>query len=216
MIVRMRMTTNPVTVDKDVTILDALKIMQDNKIRRLPVLDKGKLVGIVTDRDLREVSPSPASTLSIFELNYLLAKTKIKDIMTKNVIGISPDAFIEEAALLMRENTIGGLPVLEGNKLVGIITETNIFDVFVEIMGINTPSTRLTVFLENRIGSLADITRIIKENNLDIISLITYTGSGSLETGNVVIRVGTVEPEHLIEQLKAEGYKIISSVVSKE
>jgi acetoin utilization protein AcuB len=205
-----------VTVDKDVTILDALKIMQDNKIRRLPVLDKGKLVGIVTDRDLREVSPSPASTLSIFELNYLLAKTKIKDIMTKNVIGISPDAFIEEAALLMRENTIGGLPVLEGNKLVGIITETNIFDVFVEIMGINTPSTRLTVFLENRIGSLADITRIIKENNLDIISLITYTGSGSLETGNVVIRVGTVEPEHLIEQLKAEGYKIISSVVSKE
>jgi acetoin utilization protein AcuB len=216
MIVRMRMTTNPVTVDKDVTILDALKIMQDNKIRRLPVLDKGKLVGIVTDRDLREVSPSPASTLSIFELNYLLAKTKIKDIMTKNVIGISPDAFIEEAALLMRENTIGGLPVLEGNKLVGIITETNIFDVFVEIMGINTPSTRLTVFLENRIGSLADITRIIKENNLDIISLITYTGSGSLETGNVVIRVGTVEPEHLIEQLKAEGYKIISSVVTKE
>ncbi|HHV71835.1 MAG TPA: CBS domain-containing protein [Clostridia bacterium] len=216
MIVKMRMTPNPITVDKDVNILDALKLMQDNQIRRLPVMDNGRLVGIVTDRDLREVSPSPASTLSIFELNYLLSKTKIKDIMTKNVITISPDALIEEAASLMREHTIGGLPVVDDNgKLVGIITETNIFDVFMEIMGINTPSTRLTIYVENKIGSLAGITQIIKEQNLDIISLITYTATGNQERGNVVIRVGTTEPENLIAAMEEAGYKIVNWVVTK-
>lgn len=215
MLVKMRMTPDPVTVDKDVAILDALKIMQDNKIRRLPVMDRGKLVSIVTDRDLREVAPSPASTLSVFELNYLLSKTKIKDIMTKNVITIPADAFVEEAALLMRENTVGGLPVIENGKLVGIITETNIFDVFVEIMGLNKPSTRLTVFLENKIGSLADITQIIKENEIDIISLITYTSSGNEERGNVVIRLATIEPEKLIQEIKQAGYKIVDWVVTK-
>jgi len=122
------MTSNPYTISPDATIAEALDIMRSHKVRRLPVVKSGKLVGIVTEREMLEVSPSKATTLSVFELNYLLAKTKVSAVMTKDVITISPDALLEEAALLMRDNTVGALPVVENGKLVGIITETNIFD----------------------------------------------------------------------------------------
>ena len=132
MYVRSRMSKNPITITRETTIAEALDIMRNNSIRRLPVMEKDKLVGIVTERDL-EVSPSPATSLSVFEINYLLAKMKIGDVLPKrqNVITVSPDALLEEAALLMRDHKIGALPVCEDGKLVGIITETNIFDAFI-------------------------------------------------------------------------------------
>jgi len=134
--VRDKMTPNPVTITPQTTIADALALMREGNFRRLPVLDKGKLVGIVTDRDLSEVSPSPATSLSVFELNYLLSRTKIGTIIKKQqVISISPDAYLEEAALIMRDHEIGAIPVVEEGKLVGIITESNIFDAFIEMMG---------------------------------------------------------------------------------
>ena len=110
----------------------------EGDFRRLPVLHRGKLVGIVTDRDLSEVSPSPATSLSVFELNYLLSRTKIGTVIKKQqqVISISPDDYLEKAALIMRDHQIGAIPVLEDGKLVGIITESDIFDAFIEMMGL--------------------------------------------------------------------------------
>jgi acetoin utilization protein AcuB len=157
MLVRSRMTPNPITVSKKTTIAEALELIKDNKIRRLPVVDRGKLIGIVTDRDLSQVSPSPATTLSIFELNYLLAKTKIGDILPRNqkVVTVSPDDYLEQAALLMRENAVGGIPVIEQGQLVGIITESDIFDAFIEIMGVRQSGLRIHLEVENRVGVLA-------------------------------------------------------------
>ena len=144
MFVKTRMTPNPVTIHSTATIADASEIMRANKFRRLPIVDDGRLVGIVTDRDLREVSASPATTLSIFELNYLLAKMKVKDIMKRNVITISAEATIEEAALSMYEHRIGGLVVIDDTGgVAGVLTETDIFKSFVDIMGLAEGKTRL-------------------------------------------------------------------------
>ena len=171
--VRSRMTKNPITITRQTTVADALDLMRQNNIRRLPVMEKDQLVGIVTDRDLSRVSPSPATSLSIFEINYLLAKMKIADVIPKkqNVITISPNAYVEEAALLMREHKIGALPVLEDNKLVGIITETNIFDSFLDLLGVKEAGSRITLDVEDKPGVLADVSQIIKNAGTNIARL---------------------------------------------
>lgn len=130
--VRDWMTPNPITIDPQTTLPEAHKLMKECHIRRLPVVDHGKLVGILTLGDIREASPSNASSLSIFELNYLLAKLTVEKIMTRDPILIAQTATIREAAQLMLEHKIGGLPVIENDKLVGIITESDIFRVLVQ------------------------------------------------------------------------------------
>jgi acetoin utilization protein AcuB len=133
-LVRDWMTPNPITIDSKTVLPDAHRLMQDSHIRRLPVVEHGKLVGIVTLGDIREAEPSQASTLSIYEVHYLLSKLTVARIMTRNPITISPDATIREAARLMLEHKIGGLPVVEPKteKLVGIITESDIFRIFAQ------------------------------------------------------------------------------------
>ncbi|HRU33343.1 MAG TPA: CBS domain-containing protein, partial [bacterium] len=135
MFVRWRMTPNPIVIDPETSILDALHIMKEKKVRRLPVVAHGKLVGIVTEKDLRESPSLKATSLSIFELNYLLAKTPVSEVMTKDPITVTPDTTIEEAAVIMRDNQISGLPVVEDGKIVGIVTETDIFDMLVKLLG---------------------------------------------------------------------------------
>lgn len=130
--VRDWMTPNPITIDPQTTLPEAHKLMKECHIRRLPVVDHDKVVGILTLGDVREASPSDASSLSIFELNYLLAKLTVEKIMTRDPIAIAPDATIREAAQLMLDHKIGGLPVVENDKLVGIITESDIFRVLVQ------------------------------------------------------------------------------------
>jgi len=208
MLVRERMTPNPITITKQTTIASALQLMRENKVRRLPVMDGDKLVGIVTDRDLSEVSPSPATTLSIFELNYLLAKSKIGDILPKNqeLITVEPDALLEEAALLMRDNKVGAVPVVEMGKLVGIITETNIFDAFVDIMGLRQSGYRITVKLgEDRSGVLAELTNIIAGNQGNITHLTTYYGSS--HEAVIVIRINKGDIEKIMKAIKESGYQ---------
>ena len=132
-LVKSWMTNDVVTVDPDTAVPDAHKLMSDNTIRRLPVIKKGRLVGIITRGDVREAEPSDATTLSIWEINYLLSRLKIEKIMTRKPITISPDATIGQAARLMMDNKISGLPVVEnGDKVVGIITESDIFRLIVE------------------------------------------------------------------------------------
>ncbi|MBZ4653115.1 MAG: acuB [Peptococcaceae bacterium] len=211
MLVKERMTPNPITITPQTTVATALQLMRDNKIRRLPVVQGDKLIGIVTDRDLLEVSPSPATTLSVFELNYLLAKTKVADILPKDkkLIVISPDAFVEDAALLMRENKIGGIPVVDDGKLVGIITETNIFDTFIDIMGIKQAGYRITIKLgEDRPGVLAEITKAIASCGGNI----THTASFVNASGNsiIVFRINQGDLESIISAINQQGYSVVS------
>lgn len=209
MYVRTRMTKDPITITKETTIAEALELMRKHSIRRLPVLEKGKLVGIVTDRDLSEVSPSPATSLSVFEINYLLAKMKIKDVLPKNqkVITIHPDAYLEEAALLMREHKIGALPVMEGDKLVGIITETNIFDAFIDLLGVREAGTRITLAVEDKPGVLADVTQVIRDYGANILRVAVFRNEGQTL---VVLRLNTSNVQPIIDVLKEHGYRIDS------
>jgi acetoin utilization protein AcuB len=172
-----RMTKNPVTVTPDVSVPEAQAIMRREKIRRLPVLDKqGKLVGIVTSLDLIHASPSPATSLDMYELHYLLSKLKVEAVMTKNVITVTEDLPIEEAARIMADNNISGLPVVRNNILVGIITESDLFKLFIELFGARHKGVRLTVLLPERKGELADVAGAIAKIGGNIISLATFEG----------------------------------------
>lgn len=204
MFVAKRMTPNPVTITSTTSVADATHIMRSNKFRRLPVVDNGKLVGIVTDRDLREVSPSPATTLSIYELNYLLAKMLIKDVMKKQVLTISQDATIEEAALVMATERIGGLVVVdEKGAVTGMITETDIFKCFVEVMGLAKGKTRITIDVTDRLGRLREITGVFAELGINIGSLATYP----LEDGTfeLIVRADVLDTTELCQRLEAIG-----------
>ncbi|ATW26245.1 CBS and ACT domain-containing protein [Candidatus Formimonas warabiya] len=207
--VRSKMTKEPVTITRQTTIADALELMRKHNIRRLPVMENNKLVGIVTDRDISEVSPSPATTLSVFEINYLLAKMKIKDVLPKNqkVVTISPDAYVEEAAIIMREHKIGALPVIENNKLVGIITETNIFDAFIELLGVKEQGSRITIEVEDKPGVLADVTQIIKNDGANISRVAVFREDGKTF---IAIRLNTFYGEPIIATLEKNGYTIHS------
>ncbi|QDR83061.1 CBS and ACT domain-containing protein [Sporomusa termitida] len=207
MIVSKRMTANPTTITSAMTIVDALQIMRSNKFRRLPVVDNGKLVGIVTDRDLREVSASPATSLSVFELNYLLAKMQVKDIMTRKVLTISADATVEEAALLMYNNKIGGLIAVDANQtVVGILTETDIFKAFVDAMGLPQGKTRLSLIVPDRLGVINDISGVFKEQGVSIGSFVSFpTEDNQYE---VVIRAEISDVKTLTDRLAALGYPV--------
>ena len=145
MLVRERMSTKPVTITADVPITEALRIMRQNQVRRLPVLDEnGKLIGIVSEKDLLYASPSPATSLSIYEMHYMLSRLQVTELMTADPVTVTPDTLLEEAALIMADSKIGGLPVVKDGNLVGIITETDIFKVFLELLGAREKGLRLT------------------------------------------------------------------------
>jgi acetoin utilization protein AcuB len=208
MFVKDQMTVNPVTVTSATTIADAAELMKKHRFRRLPVVDIGKLVGIVTDRDLRKASPSSATTLSVHEADYLLSKALIKDIMTKKVLSIDSEATIEEAALLMYNNRIGGVPVVDKNQdVVGIITETDIFKCLVDIMGLPSGTTRVTIRVPDKAGVITEITGIYADLGINITSMASYTlPDGS---GEEVIRGDVKDVEELTKRIEAKGYKVV-------
>lgn len=207
MFVTNRMTPNPMVITSITTVADASEIMRKNKIRRLPVVDGGKLVGIITDRDLREVSPSSATTLSIFELNYLLAKMKVKDVMKKNVLTIHADSTVEEAALIMYNHKIGGLVVLDSNeKVCGVITETDIFKCFVDLMGLPEGKTRITIDTLDKIGLLHEITGVFKDLGINIGSLVSHVATGNQIELVVRADVDAATTPTLIAKLNEKGF----------
>ena len=208
MFVKDQMTVNPVTVTSATTIADAAELMKKHRFRRLPVVDIGKLVGIVTDRDLRKASPSSATTLSVHEADYLLSKALIKDIMTKKVLSIGSEATIEEAALVMYNNRIGGVPVVDKNQdVVGIITETDIFKCLVDIMGLPSGTTRVTIRVPDKTGVITEITGIYADLGINITSMASYTlPDGS---GEEVIRGDVKDIEELTKRIEAKGYKVV-------
>ena len=179
MLVKDRMTVNPQVVTPDIRVSEALKIMKEGRFRRLPVVQAGKLVGIVTDKELRDATPSKATSLSMHELNYLLDKTTVGDAMHKHPLTVQEDDLIETAALMMRNNKVGALPVMRGKLLVGIITESDIFDTFTDMMGIRGQGKRLHLTLPDVVGSLAEVTQIISRFNCNICNIV-YSGDGEL------------------------------------
>jgi acetoin utilization protein AcuB len=211
MLVRDRMSKRPITITEDSHIDEALKVMRDNKVRRLPVVDKdGRPVGIVSEMDLLYASPSPATSLSVYEIHYLLARITVQDVMTKEVISIEEDTPLEEAARIMVDNKIGGLPVVRDSKLVGIITETDLFKIFLELLGAREKGVRLTLQVPNKKGVLASITSQIAQMGGDIISLGTFLGEDPTE-GLLTVKVAEVPQDQLVKALETPERKLVDS-----
>ncbi|MBI4767169.1 MAG: CBS domain-containing protein [Deltaproteobacteria bacterium] len=210
MFVRNRMTTEVITLDPDQTLLKAMTLIQQKRIRHLPVVKEGKVLGIVTERDVRKAGASDSSSLSIFELNYLMDQIKVSSFMTKKVITVAPEEPIEAAAKLIYDHKIGALPVVDKNQLVGLITKSDILETFIEVLGINEPSVRVELELENRIGALADTTKVIKELGLYLVSLVTLPEEEGKKTRETVVRVSPTDEKKLKDFLRTVGPPIIS------
>lgn len=207
MLVKDFMTPNPVVVSPETSIQDALKLMKAHGFGRLPVMSRNKLVGILTEADVMKVSPSPATTLSVYEINYLISKVKVSEAMTKNPVTVSPDDTIEYAVLTMRDHNIGGLPVMDGDKLVGIITESNVFEALIEMLGFRRAGVRITLDVPDRIGVIAHIADLIRQHGVNIISLATYKRPGA-ELSSLVIRIASDDPFPILSSLEKSGYKV--------
>ena len=173
MFVKNFMTKDPITVTLDKSIPFTADVMKKHKLKRLPVMDNNRLVGIITEKDVAKALPSPATSLSKYEINYLTDKITVADVMTADVITVTPNTTVEEATMIMHQEDVGCLPVLENDQLVGIVTETNIYDALTKLFGFERPGLRVTVQVQDRIGVIADLTTLIKNLDLTIISLAT-------------------------------------------
>ncbi len=193
MLVGERMTVPVITIAPEVPIQDALQLMRKSKIRRLPVVDKNNaLVGLVSEKDVLNASPSDATSLSVWELNYLLSKIETGDIMITDVITVSPDTPIEEAARIMADNKIGSLPVIDGAEIVGIVTETDLFKTFLELLGARQSGVRLTALVPDVPGELAALTSALRDIGGNIVALGTFLGE-SEQTRTITIKVGGID-----------------------
>lgn len=202
------MTRNPITVDPDTLVLDAQKIMRQNKIRRLPVVEKGKLVGIITQHDLLQAAPSPATSLSIHELNYLLSKMQVKEIMKKNPLTLTPDTPFEEALRLGREKKIGAFPILEDGKLVGITTESDAVALLIRALGLKEEGSRITIEgLGGKLGDLQRITSIVDQHKTVILSMISSPGQEK-KNWMIVLRLKTTHPDPIVADFRKAGFNV--------
>ena len=209
MLVAYRMTPDPITVSPDLPIAEAIEQMRQADVHRFPVVDKkGKLVGIVTHQDLLYASPSSVTSLNVWEVTYLLNQVRVRETMTRDVITVKEDCPIEEAARMMRDNEIGGLPVMRGEELVGIITESDLFDVFLELFMAQEEGVRLTVLAPYYKGSLAQISAAITERGGLIHALNTFLGEDE-DTWGCHLRVADIGQEELLDAVKPLVVKVL-------
>jgi acetoin utilization protein AcuB len=217
MFVRDFMTRDPMTISPDVSHPDALAIMRKHHIRRLPVISKGKLVGIMAEKDLLSNQPSQATTLSIFEINTLLSKLHVQEIMVKPVVTVEGDCPMEEAASIMVDRKIGCLPVMDGDSIVGIITETDVFRALVEVLGGKEPGHRVVVRLPERVGEVARVTAEIAAAGGNIVAI---TSSQVLEGRyrEDTIKVTGISPDTFRSVLEKHNLEIVDmrSMISYE
>ena len=207
MFVKNNMIANPFTFSHDQTIPEAQEIMMENKVKRLPVMRNGRLVGVVSKEDIERYSPSKATALSMGEITYLLSKTKISSIMTKDPITVSPSALLEEAVILMRDNDISFLPVVDDEKLVGIITESNVFECFIKLLGFREAGTRLTVEADDEPGIMSNLTSIIGGYGANITHVAVYGGTNGKSA--VVIGINSMNTADLEKSIEAQGFKVL-------
>jgi acetoin utilization protein AcuB len=203
------MTWNVVTVSSDTPIMEARKIMETHKIRRLPVVDRGKLVGVVTLDRIVGVGPSPATSLSVWEMNYLLAKMKVKEIMQKDVVTIDPEASIEHAIAYAQKNKVGIMPVLENGKVVGLVTTTDFaLKILNPALGIGKPGTRINIENCNQAKSIKEVMEIVEKLGLKIIAAHTMPPSEETAMG-FSLHVDTDDVKQLIKEIEAKGQKAL-------
>ena len=179
MLVGERMKHPVITITPDMPIGDALNLMRREHIRRTPVVKDGKLVGMISEKDLLNASPSPATSLSVWELNYLISKITVNGVMNKKVFTVTEDTPIEEAARIMADNKIGGLPVMRGDHIVGIITETDLFKIFLELMGARYAGVRVTILVREARGQLAKISQAITNAGGNFVAFGMFQGEDS-------------------------------------
>jgi len=200
MLIGERMAHPVISVNPGLSVTEALKLMKSEHIRRLPVVQNGKLVGIVTEKDLLYASPSPATSLNIWEMYDLLSKVIVGDVMSKNVITVTEDTPIEAAASLMAEKKIGALPVMRDDNLVGIITETTLLKMFVEMMGKRQKGVRVSVLMEEKPGEFYKVTQAIFQAGGNIYTMVAFPGEDPTSSA-VTIKLAGIEPDKLREIL---------------
>lgn len=211
MLVREGMTRDPIIISPEMSAPDALRIMRERKVRRLPVLDKHKhLVGVVTDRDLLRAAPSPSTTLAVYEIDTFFEKIKVSEVMTRDVITVSEDTPMEEAASLLADRKIGGMPVMQGNRLVGIITQTDLFKSFLEMLGGRRPGVRLSVTVLGGKGVLAKITNAISGVGGDIVGLAFREIADQVDHDwQITFKVQDVSEDQLVAAVRPLVTKIV-------
>lgn len=211
MFVGRKMTTDLITVTPNMPIVKARDLLREYNIKQVPVVDSaGRLVGILTDRDIRSAWASPATTLSIYELTYVLQKVTVDSIMVRDVITISPDATIERAAKILHDRKIGSLPVMEGQTLVGIITSTDLMEVLLDALGIEEASGRFVVLVRDRIGVLAEVCGLLQQKNISISSMVTLPMHQYPGIYELVMRVSASDRDLAIDSLSRAGYKVLT------
>ena len=208
MLVGERMSRPVISITKDMPIHDALALFKKEHIRRAPVLKDGRLIGIISDKDLLNASPSQVTSLSVWEMNYMLSKITVKEVMTRKVLTVQADTPIEEAARLMADNKIGGVPVMKADKVVGIITETDLFKIFLELMGARTVGIRVTAVAEDHPGQLAKITKAIADAGGNFISFGQFSGT---EPKTVIVTFKVAEMK--LEDVKKALAKVVVKFV---
>ena len=206
MLVRDVLTPNVISVSPKTTLPEAVRLMRERGIRHLPVVEDGKLVGIVSDRDLKRAMASPATSLEVHELTYLLNRLAVGEIMTRTVITIGAMFPVEEAARLMVMEKVSALPVTDADRLIGIVTETDVLDLFVRAMGAGTPSSRLDVRLGDRQNALAEVVRLTEDAGAAVSSVMTLVDREGRK--EAVLRLATINPGPAVKALEARGYTV--------
>ena len=203
------MTRNPLYIHPEMSVPDARAYMKKEKVGRLPVLDKNnKLVGIVTERDLINASPSVATTLDMYEMSYLLSKLKVEKVMQKKVITIDENVVIEEAARIMVDNNISALPVMRGDALVGIVSDGDLYKLFIKLFGAREPGVRLTMLLAERPGELNKVSQAIADKGGNIISLVICDGK-DVTNKMCILKVSSISREDLLAGMKPFALEIV-------
>lgn len=202
MLVKHWMSKDVITVEEDASIMEVTQIMRENNIRRLPVLSNGRLVGIVSDRDIKAASPSKATTLDVHELYYLLSKLKVKEVMTKNPLRIGPDDTVEKAAVIMLSNKVSGLPVVNTmGDVIGILTQGDVFRVLTSITGVYRGGVQFAFELDDRPGSIKEVADVIRAAGGSLTSILTSYDTAPEGRRNVFIRASNIPQERLTELL---------------
>lgn len=209
MYVKNRMTKNPVCIDINSKISDVVDIMNERELHRLPVVSGKKLVGLVTESMISMNGASKATSLSIYELNYLLSKTSVDAIMIRDVITIHEDRFLEDAALLMFKHDIGCLPVInDNNEVVGILTSNDVLSSFLDILGYRESGSRVCVEVKDELGTIGKLSEIFVRNNCNITHLGVYSQHNGF--ADIIIRIDTFQTDQLEKELNEHGYKVLS------
>ncbi len=196
MLIKDWMTKDPVTITEDTSMIKAIHIMKERRFRRIPVVTNGKLVGMVTDRDLKEASPSKATTLDVHELYYLLAELQVKEIMSRNPISVGERDTVEHAAQVMLEHTISGLPVVDQDgKVAGIITQSDVFRAFMHITGVLQGGVQFALRLEDRPGLIKEVVDLLRSRGARFVSLLSSYTAAQEGFRDVYIRVKNLSPE---------------------